>query len=115
MNENLDEHIFELGFPQWRDVADRRSFEREFGALWKVRLVTSKIAVTEHYYKPGGGDQFQLEVGANRALTVLRDPIAVEAMSTLNLRLMRKGPNYWSTSHCIDLVTAAYESIDGPA
>lgn len=90
----------------------RSPYEREFGALWKVQLATSQLAFTEHSYKPGGGDQFELVVDPDQALQILKDPIAIEAMSTLNLRLMRKGPNYWSTSHCADLVTAAYDALN---
>ena len=33
-------------------------------------------------------------------------------MSLLNLRLMRKGPNYYATSHCMDLVEAAQETFE---
>ena len=35
-----------------------------------------------------------------------------DAMSLLNMNLMRKGPRYWSDSHCFDLVDAALEACE---
>lgn len=81
--------------------------EREWGPDWRESL--SNIApITDHYWKPGGGDQFQLQAPLEFALLLMTDRLFHEAMMTLNLRLMRKGPTYYSTSHCIDLVTEAH-------
>jgi len=35
-----------------------------------------------------------------------------DAMSLLNMNLMRKGPRYWSDSHCFDLLDAALEACE---
>ncbi|TBT84009.1 hypothetical protein ET989_10120 [Propioniciclava sinopodophylli] len=81
--------------------------EREWGPGWRDTF-GGAFMVTDHYWKPGGGDRFQLVAPLPLALAILTEQVVQEAMMTLNLRLMRKGPTYYSTSHCIDLVTEAH-------
>ncbi|HRF61155.1 MAG TPA: GIY-YIG nuclease family protein [Fimbriimonadaceae bacterium] len=63
----------------------------------------------DHWYKPGGPDQVNVGCdGVENALRVLSDPLMVRAMRLMNLRLMKKGPTYYSRAHCFGLVDAAY-------
>jgi hypothetical protein len=87
-------------------------FEEQFGPRWQRRLADRHSEVVLHGYKPGGGDQFQLVVTPRRARRLLEDPLAVKAMSLFNLRLMRKAPCYYATSHCIDLAAAAQATVE---
>jgi hypothetical protein len=91
----------------------RSPFEEQFGPRWPMYLRRNHYEWNEHQYGPGGGDQFNVWTSAEGALILLHDPVAVRAMSLLNLRLMRKGRTYYATSHCIDLVTAALERVPG--
>lgn len=83
-------------------------FEAEFGAAWQRVLEDWQWPYDLHAYKPGGGDQFRLFADRDLALSFMMDPLTQRAMSLLNLRLMRKGPTYYATSHCIDLVADAH-------
>lgn len=87
-------------------------FERELGPTWQSQLEEWGWPFDLHYWKPGGGDQFQLFADFELSIFFLLHPLAQEAMSLLNLRLMRKGPTYYGPSHCIDLVTDAHSAYE---
>jgi len=64
-------------------------------------------------YAPGGSDQISLSGFWNSdPLRILRDEDIAQSIRLFNLRLMNKGPNNFSRSHCSALVTAAYMTQD---
>lgn len=63
----------------------------------------------DHRYGPGGPDQINVGcVGLSSALAIVEEPTMIQAMRLLNLRLMKKGPTYFSRSHCFGLIDALW-------
>jgi hypothetical protein len=64
----------------------------------------SEINLTSHMYVPGGFDQIHLEgFGVNNAIKVLKNEYFLKAARLFNLRLMKRGRNAYSNSHCLAL------------
>lgn len=84
-------------------------FRQSLGERWEEELANLGLTFNMHKWKRGGHDQFWLFGNtAEEAVSLiarLHEPS--DAMSLLNANLMRKGPTYWSRSHCFDLVDAA--------
>ncbi len=89
-------------------------FKRTFGERWQEELSALGWSFDMHQYKPGGHDQFRLFGNTPEDTQKLMAwwPVSREAMSLLNMNLMRKGPTYWTDSHCFDLVDAALEAYE---
>ncbi len=57
-------------------------------------------------YRAAAGDDLRLSTGASTFVAMtdaLRDPTVVRAARMMNLRLMRKRPNWYAKFHCFDL------------
>lgn len=88
-------------------------FESYFGDNWLETLAEKDWVPDLHAYKPGGHDQFWLRDNPPEdAMRLMVWPVPSDAMSRLNLNLMRKGPTYYSSSHCLDLVDAAMAEFE---
>lgn len=113
---NMQETMTVYGSPEGPVVSFHLAsspFEAELGPGWREALVAEGWTVEDHRYAPAGHDQFNLFcLGWEDALTLMMDVTASNALSLLNLRLMRKGPTYYGTSHCLDLVDAAVQAIE---
>ncbi len=69
------------------------------------------LVVRDHKYKPGGDDQICLSFPYNSELkSFLKEPAISIAIRTMNLRLMRRGANIYSASHCPQLVDLVLNS-----
>ncbi len=88
----------------------RSPFEEDSSPSWRQDLLDRGLYLDNHYWVPGGADQFRIEAPIEALDLLLQDPIAVRAMRLLNLRLMRKGQCFWSRYHCPDLMSAALEA-----
>ena len=89
-------------------------FITTLGERWQEQLSALGCSFDIHQWKPGGHDQFHLSdntPGDAEDLMVGWD-VSRAAMSLLNMNLMRKGPTFWSDSHCFDLVDAALEAYE---
>ncbi|WP_432560708.1 hypothetical protein [Granulicoccus sp. GXG6511] len=86
----------------------RTPFEEYFGEEWQEALAEHGWSPQLHGYQPGGQDQFCLaDNDPEGAKELMVWPVPSNAMSKLNLNLMRRGPNFYSSSHCLELVDAA--------
>lgn len=62
------------------------------------------LCVSDHYYIPGGRDQFCISVrGLEDAQRLLNDDRVLVAIRTFNLQMMRKGRTTYGRYHCMDL------------
>ncbi|WP_278912543.1 GIY-YIG nuclease family protein [Deinococcus wulumuqiensis] len=88
-------------------------FEAAFGSNWPEKLSELGWEFDDHAYAPAGHDQFNLHADGfgNIAKLMLLAPFA-DAMRLVNLRLMRKGPTYYSKFHGLDLADAAFEAFE---
>lgn len=88
-------------------------FRQSLGERWQEDLAGLGWTFNMHQWKPGGHDQFCMfgntAEDATSLMARLQEPS--DAMSLLNANSMRKGPTYWSRSHCFDLVDAAVEAF----
>lgn len=77
----------------------------ELGPRTIEQLTAAGYTDDEGYlYAPGGGDQRVLWGGTrDRCLALLGDATVIRAVRTMNMRLMRKGPSYYSKYHCLPL------------
>lgn len=108
MQEVLTVQADHLGLAAHFHLA-RSPFESYFGGAWQEILEEDDWVVDLHGYKPDGHDQFWMKDNdpeSAKELIVWRVPS--DAMSKLNMNLMRRGPNYYSSSHSLDLVDAAF-------
>jgi len=88
-------------------------YQQAFGEQWRERFTELGWEITDHQYKPGGHDQVQLFAGSfEDARTLLLDQGHADAMRLFNLRLMRKGPTYYSKFHSLDLADAALLEVE---
>lgn len=86
-------------------------FEQALGTDWRGILQAEGFQTRPHAYNPGGHDQFQLVAfGVPDIVDVICHGVSGGAMALLNLRLMRKGPTFYGTSHNLALVDAAFET-----
>ena len=91
------------------------AFVRTLGPKWRTSFQRRGLDSTDHAYKPGGHDQFNVHVsGVARIREFLDWDVAQEAMRTLNLNLMRKGPSYYGANHCFQLADAALSTTPKP-
>jgi len=68
------------------------------------------LVIQNSHYVPGGWNQVRLVVGgAEDALRLLGDNEVRLAIRDLNLRLMRRGPSPYRSSHCLDLADILLE------
>jgi hypothetical protein len=73
-------------------------------------LLKSNVSLINHQYKPGGQDQVNVYVEElGNVLNVLHNPYILEAIRLFNLRLMRKGANWYYRYHCFDLADRLLE------
>lgn len=80
----------------------------ELGEDWPQQIADLGWEMTNHAYAPGGQDQFNIFANGFADITgLLQSRLSSRAMALMNLRLMRKGPTYYSRYHCLDLVDAA--------
>ncbi|QFP77459.1 GIY-YIG nuclease family protein [Deinococcus sp. AJ005] len=87
-------------------------YQQEFGAQWRARLTELGWETTDQQYKPGGHDQVQLVAGSFEDVRdLLLSPGHTDGMRLFNLRLMRKGPTYFSKFHSLDLAGAAMQEF----
>lgn len=93
----------------WADFhLARNPRETYVGEHWPETLADNGWSPQLHSYQPGGQDQFCLaDDNPDDAKALMVWPVPSNARSKLNLNLMRRGPNFDSSSRCLDLVDAA--------
>lgn len=88
-------------------------YQTELGEQWREHLTEHGWETTDHQYQPGGHDQVQLFADTFEDVReVLLNPVHVDGMRLFNLRLMRKGPTYYSKYHSLDLAEAALHELE---
>lgn len=88
-------------------------YQQVLGEDWRAQLTERGWETTDHQYQPGGHDQVQLFAGSFEDVReVLLNPVHSDGMRLFNLRLMRKGPTYYSKYHSLDLAEAALRELE---
>lgn len=88
-------------------------YQQALGEDWRAQLTERGWETTDHQYQPGGHDQMQLFAGSFEDVReVLLNPLHSDGMRLFNLRLMRKGPTYYSKYHSLDLAEAALQELE---
>jgi hypothetical protein len=69
----------------------------------------SEVEWNDNRYEPGGQDQIQIVAAIASATQVMENSSMLQAMRTMNLRLMRKGACNFARYHCLALADHVYE------
>jgi hypothetical protein len=65
----------------------------------------STFSVNDHFYKSGGMDQINILIeDGEEARSILDDEYFIQAVRTMNYRLMKKGATYFNRYHCFQIV-----------
>ncbi len=88
-------HLTDSTFSQ----LDKKEIEDRFARKYKT------LYSQDHYYKSGGRDQINIIIeDYNESMKILEDEIFVNAIRTMNYRLMKKGATYFNRYHCLQIV-----------
>lgn len=77
--------------------------ERYGNSLFLLKTHIFNLAIQDHQYTPGGQDQVNIIVNADKVHWLFEQANVTKACRLFNLRLMRKGPSNFARYHCLDL------------
>lgn len=110
VNFNNMEVFTALVYEEWFMISLHVSKKTLDGKVSSLKQKYPGLVIIDHKYKPGGNDQIQLCLPDTSEITkFLLEPEVSLAIRTMNLRLMRRGANVYSSSHCPQLVDLALD------